>query len=61
MKNIKNTRKIVQQVLEQNKQARDSDDLLYIKVCEKINPQSVYQPLKTVFAMRETLNLPPFE
>ena len=61
MKHIRRTSDIVKDVLETIPETRNSDDLLYICVCEKINPTLGTQPFRTVLMYRKSLNLPPFE
>lgn len=40
---------------------RSSDDLLYLKVCERYNATVLDKPFWYVFANRKLLNVPPFE
>lgn len=58
---LKTTSEIVQIILEQNPKARNSDDYLYIKVCEKVNNISINLPFKMVMANRKAFGLPAFE
>lgn len=60
-KELKTTNEIVKTILEQNPQSRNSDDFLYIKVCEKVNDISINLPFKQVMANRKIYGLPPFE
>lgn len=60
-KELKTTSEIVQIILEQNPQARNSDDFLYIKVCETVNNISINLPFKQVMANRKAYGLPAFE
>lgn len=60
-KELKTTSEIVQIILEQNPHARNSDDFLYIKVCEKVNNISINLPFKEVMANRKAYGLPAFE
>ena len=60
-KELKTTSKIVKIILEQNPYARNSDDFLYIKVCEKVNDISINLPFKQVMENRKLYGLPPFE
>ena len=60
-KELKTTSEIVKTILEQNPQSRNSDDFLYIKVCEKVNDISINLPFKQVMANRKLYGLPPFE
>ena len=61
MNNIGQTSAIVKQVLEEVPATRNSDDLLYIKVCSRINPNALRSPFSEVLCKRKELNLPPFE
>ena len=61
MKNILQTSVIVKQVLEAVPDTRNSDDLLYIAVCGRINKEALTKPFCQVMAMRNELGLPPFE
>jgi hypothetical protein len=58
---LKTTSEIVQIILEQNPKARNSDDYLYIKVCEKVNNISINLPFKMVMSNRKAFGLPAFE
>lgn len=60
-KELKTTSEIVQLILEQNPYARNSDDYLYLKVCERINNISINLPFKQVLSKRKEYGLPAFE
>lgn len=55
------TKALVKQILEENESARNSDNELYIEVCNRINPYVVYLPFRDVIANLSSLGLPPFE
>ena len=55
------TKELVKQVLEENERARNSDNELYILVCNKINPHVLYMPFCDVLRQLEEHSLPPFE
>lgn len=61
MKNIKQTQEVVREVLEEYPETRNSDDLLYVKVCARINAVAVNLPFHRVFLNRKELSIPPFE
>lgn len=61
MKRIKRTSDIVKDVLTNCPHTRNSDDLLYIQVCRKLNPMICTQSFQTVMLYRSQLGLPPFE
>lgn len=61
MKNILNTTRLVRELLESEPKTRSSDDLLYLKVCERNNASALNKPFWYVFANRNELNVPPFE
>ena len=61
MKRIKGTSKIVEQVLIEVPATRNSDDLLYLKVCERINPMVLAIGFEEVLRNRNKYGLPPFE
>lgn len=61
MKNIVRTSDIVKRVLEQVPDTRNSDDLLYWIVCERINPIIKGLTFGRVLVLRKELGLPPFE
>lgn len=58
---LRNTTKIVKSILETNKQARNSDNYLYIEVCKSINPQVIHKPFMDVMADLKAYNLPSIE
>lgn len=60
-KELRNTSAIVKEVLENNKEARNSDDTLIFAVCSKINPLCTGLSFGTVVTNRKALGLPAFE
>ena len=61
MKNIKQTSKLVLQILQEMPDTRNSDDALYLEVCKRINPKAALLPFFYVMASRKTYGFPPFE
>lgn len=61
MKNIKKINDVVLQVLKENKVARNSDNELYLEVCERFNPAVMQQPFGKVFAFPKYWNIPSFK
>ena len=61
MHNIKQTSAIVKQILKAVPETRNSDDLLYIQVCSRMNDKALTMPFCQVLGMRKQLGLPPFE
>ena len=61
MKHIMHTTKLVRELLENEPKTRNSDDLLYLKVCERTNASALNKPFWYVFANRNAMNVPPFE
>lgn len=55
------TSEIVKLALEVAPETRSNDDLLYLYVCNMINPSVMVQPFHAVLAQRKSLNLPTFE
>lgn len=53
--------KSVKLALEVAPETRSNDDLLYLYVCNMINPSVMIQPFHAVLAQRKSLNLPTFE
>lgn len=58
---LRTTTKLVKEVLTDYPATRNSDDLLYIKVCECINPISVCMTFKDMLLKRKDWQLPAFE
>ena len=58
---LKNTKKLVKKVLTEDKQTRNSDMLLYVKVCERINPESLNEPFWYVLSNLKEFGLPNME
>ena len=61
MKRIRRTNDIVKDILETVPEARNSDMLLYYRVCERLNHNSIGLPFGIVIVNLKELNLPPFE
>lgn len=61
MENIRNTAAIVKDILEDDAAARNSDMLLYIKVCERVNPAVLQSPFASVISSLKACGLPAFE
>ena len=60
-KEFKQTRKIVKNILTDYPQTRNSDNALYIKVVETLNPQAIDRPFANVLSNLEELGLPCYE
>ena len=58
---LNTTTEIVKHILKQHREARNSDDQLYLKVCEHINGVCSNLPFKQVIANRKEYGLPAFE
>ena len=62
MKNqLYKTKKLVKQVLEENERTRNSDNELYVEICNRINPYVLAVPFAEVVGNLEDYGLPPFE
>jgi hypothetical protein len=61
MKRIKEVTDTTKKVLEEIPVTRNSDDLLYLKVCERYNSSVLNMPFWYVFANRKALGIPFFE
>ena len=55
------TKALVKQVLEECEEARNSDNELYIRVCDKINPYVIRYSFIDIMRNLEDYRLPPFE
>lgn len=60
-KEIRTTQEVVKEVMEQDRNARNSDDYLIYAVCKRINPVCTGMPFETVVRNRKNLGLPVFE
>lgn len=61
MKNeLKNTSKLVKEILESNEDARDSDDKLYLLVCEKYGYNAENISLEDFLIRRKDFDLPSY-
>ena len=61
MQDLKATSKLVKQILIEDADTRNSDMLLYLKVCQKLNPSALTKPFWAVVSGLKQYNLPPFE
>ena len=61
LKELKTTQAIVLDILQNEPQARNSDMFLYVKVCERLNPQALKQPFWYVLSALKEFNLPNTE
>lgn len=59
--NLKNTKALVQSILENNKEARNSDMLLYLEVVKAKNPNVLNNTFGAVLLWLDKYDLPPFE
>jgi len=58
---LKNTSDIVKVILQKYPDTRNSDDLLYLKVCEYVNGTHISLPFWKVIKDRKDFGYPPFE
>lgn len=58
---LKNTSDIVKVILQRYPDARNSDDFLYLKVCEYVNGTHISLPFWKVLQERKEYGYPPFE
>ncbi len=58
---LRTTTEQVKYILERFPEARNSDDVLYLKVCERISSLCVNMSFKDVLTNRKAYNLPAFE
>ena len=58
---LKNTSDIVKVILQRYPDTRNSDDLLYLYVCEYINGRNTDLPFWKVLKERKEFGYPPFE
>lgn len=58
---LKNTSDIVKVILQRYPDTRNSDDLLYLKVCEYVNGTHISLPFWKVIQDRKDFGYPPFE
>lgn len=61
MNELKTTQEIVKKILEQFPLTRNSDNLLYIKVCEYANKDVLNKPFWQVMSMANEYGIPHFE
>lgn len=58
---LKTTTDLVKDILANIPETRNSDDFLYYKVCERINPILINLPFWKVILNRKKYNFPAFE
>lgn len=58
---FKKIQDIVRMVLRTYPETRNSDDYLYIRVCETVNAESVTLPFRTMMLHRKELGIPSFK
>ena len=58
---LKTTANIVKYILTKIPETRNSDNFLYFKVCERINPEVIYKPFHIVILNRKEYKFPSFE
>lgn len=61
MEKLRNTKELVKAILENNKEARSSDMLLYYEICKIKNKHVLEAPFGGVILKLDRLHLPPFE
>lgn len=61
MDNLKNISKMVKEILTVSPDARSSDDVLYLKVCQKCNSDALKEPFWFVLSNLKEFSLPKFE
>lgn len=61
MSNLYITQDIVREILEDCPQTRNSDNFLYLMVCERISPELIKKPFYVVLSNLKEWNLPGFE
>ena len=58
---LRTTQAIVKEVLLKHPFTRNSDNALYVKVCEKVNPAVISKPFWEVLARIDDYGIPQFE
>ena len=61
MKNLKKTEYVVEKILEAREEARKSDDILYLYVCEYLHNDVSSMSLKNFLTTRKDTGCPAFE
>lgn len=61
MNELKTLKDMVRQVLIQEPATRNSDDILYYRICEKINKGCINLPFCQVIVNRKDFGIPSFE
>lgn len=52
---------LVETMLIEDPETRNSDSLLYLRICERIDPRTPNMPLSTIITKRKDLGLPNIE
>lgn len=61
MKQLNKVKELVKNILTESENTRNSDDLLYITVCKRINPIAASLPFYMVLGNRKEYGIPSFE
>jgi hypothetical protein len=61
MAKLKKLESIVEKILEENKDARENDDILYLYVCEYFNEEAPLMPLRSFLKLRKEMSCPVYE
>lgn len=61
MKNIRRTTELVQEILENFPETRNSDNRLFIKVIEHIDSNLLHKPIEDVLRHSKEYGIPPFD
>lgn len=60
-KELQNTTELVKAILKEDEMARNSDNVLYVKVVEKLKPEVLQEPFWYVLVSLKDYDLPGFE
>lgn len=58
---LNTTKALVKSILENNKETRNSDMLLYYEICKTLNKSALEAPFAFVILKLDKLKIPPFE
>ena len=61
MNDLKTVKQMVKKVLEEDPQARNSDNYLYANISVSLNPDVAFLPFLIVLGKQEELGIPGFE
>lgn len=61
LNDLRTTHAVVREVLIKFPVTRNSDNALYVKVCEKVNPDVISKPFWDVLARSDDYGIPNFE